>query len=81
MQPIRFPETNVTYAQDQPQYQPLPVHRVITDPQGRITCCWQLTFWERLKMLWSGVIWQQILTFNRPLQPQMLTVDKPEIKV
>lgn len=79
MQLITFPEVNVTYAQDQPQYTPLPAYRNITDPEGRLTCCWQLTFWERIKILFSGVVWQQVLTFNRPLQPQKLTIEKPTI--
>jgi hypothetical protein len=29
-------------------------------------------------VLFSGLIWHQILTFNGPLQPQLLTVEKPD---
>lgn len=81
MKPVKFSEVTATYGQDQPGYVPLPAYRDMTDPLGRMVCCWQLTFWERIKILWTGAVWQQVLTFNRPLQPQQLTIDKPPIKV
>lgn len=74
-----FPEQTVTYAKDQPQYLPLPAHRFRDDPQGRIACCWKLTLRERFRVLFTGAIWQQVLTFNQPLQPQKLTVEKPDM--
>lgn len=76
---IEFPEVTTVIAKDQPQYNPLPAHR-FQDAEGRIACCWKLTWPERLKLLWRGVIWHQILTFNQPLQPQLLTVEKPDMK-
>jgi hypothetical protein len=79
MRIVAFPEQTVTYAKDQPQYISLPAHRFADDPQGRIACCWALTWRERLRVLFSGTIWQQVLTFNQPLQPQKLTVEKPDM--
>jgi hypothetical protein len=79
MRVVSFPEQTVTYAKDQPQYISLPAHRFADDPQGRIACCWALTWRERLRVLFSGTIWQQVLTFNQPLQPQKLTVEKPDM--
>lgn len=79
MKLIQFQEHNATFAKDQPEYLPLPAHRVADDPQGRIICCWKLSWTDRFKVLWSGVIWHQVLTFNQPLQPQLLTTDKPEM--
>lgn len=76
---IKFPEQTTTYAEDQPQYQPLPAFKVPNDPEGRIVCCWRLSFVERLKVLFTGLIWHEILTFNQPLQPQLLEVDKPDM--
>jgi hypothetical protein len=66
MEPIDFPQANVTYALDQPEYLPLPAKR---EENGMVTSCWQLTWRERFKILFSGrlYIWQ--LTFNQPLQP------------
>lgn len=78
MQVVEFPEQTTTYAKDQPQYVPLPAHRFANDlGEGRIACCWKLTWRERLYVLWTGRVWQQVLTFNKPLQPQKMTVEKP----
>lgn len=73
---IEFPEQTVVIAKDQPEYHPLPAHR-FCDVQGRIACCWRLSFRERLRVLFTGTIWHEILTFNHPLQPQKLSVQKP----
>lgn len=78
MQIMDFPEVTVVIAKDQPQYRPLPAHRH-GDQKGRITCCWKLTWKERIRVLFSGVIWHQILTFKQPLQPQLLMVEKPDM--
>jgi len=72
MELIEFPEQTVMIAKNQPEYRPLPAHRFANDPSGRIAFCWSLTWWERLRLLWH-----EVLTFERPLQPQLLTVDKP----
>lgn len=76
MKLIEFPEQTIVIAEDQPQYQPLPAFQ-FGDEQGRIACCWKLTWRERFEVLLRGVIWHQILTFKQPLQPQLLTVNKP----
>lgn len=81
MRIIEFPEQTMVIAKDQPEYNPLPAHRVSNDAQGTIHCVWKLTWLERFKVLFTGKVWHSILTFNRPLQPQLLSVDKPEMKV
>lgn len=78
MELIPFPEQTTTYAKDQPQYRLLPAHR-FNDDEGRIACCWSLSWRERLHVLFTGKIWHQILTFDKPLQPQKLTVEKPDM--
>lgn len=75
---IEFPEQTTVIAEDQPEYLPLPAH-MFNDPQGRIACCWQLSWKERLRLLVTGRLWHQVLTFNQPLQPQHLSVKKPEM--
>lgn len=77
MKLIEFPEQTEVIARNQPEYRPLPAHRFVGDHSGRIAFCWSLTWWERLAVLWRGVLWHEVLTFGRPLQPQLLTVDKP----
>lgn len=78
MRLIEFPEQTVVIAKNQPEYNPLPAHQFGTT-DGRIACCWKLTWRERFAVLFSGVVWHQILTFGSPLQPQLLTVEKPEM--
>ncbi len=79
MKLIEFPEQTVVIAKDQPQYNPLPAYRYPDDPQGRIAFCWSMTWKERLQCLITGRLWHEVLTFNRPLQPQKLGVNKPEM--
>lgn len=71
-----FPEVTVTIAKDQPEYLPLPAH-VASD--GVVTCCWTMSWRERLRALVTGKVWHQVMTFGAPLQPQLLTTAKPEI--
>jgi hypothetical protein len=76
---VPFPEQTTVYAKDQPQYRQLPAYR-FGDAEGRIACCWSLSWRERVRVLLTGRLWHQILTFNQPLQPQLLTVEKPEME-
>ena len=76
MTPVVFKEINVTFAENQPQYLPLPAHR---DAAGIVTTRWRLSFAERIKLLWSGCVWLQQMTFYQPLQPQKPSVDRPEL--
>lgn len=78
MKLIEFPEQTVVIAKDQSEYRPLPAHQ-FKDENGRIACCWCLSLKERFQLLITGKLWHQILTFNRPLQPQLLSVEKPEM--
>ena len=74
---IEFPEQTVIIAKDQPEYMPLPAHRVPNDPQGTIVCCWKLTWRDLLKLAFTRKIWHTVLTFNAPLQPLLLSVNSP----
>ncbi len=77
MEIIDIPEKTVVIAKDQPQYIPIPAHQ-FKDAEGRIAFCWRLNWRERVRVLFTGHIWHQVLTFNTALQPQKLTVEKPE---
>ncbi len=80
MKPIEFKEQNVTYAKDQPEYQPLPAFKSDT-PQGEVISCWKLTIRERLILLFTGRLWVSLMTFNRPLTPSYFTVKKSEVLI
>lgn len=73
--PVVSGHAEVVYAKDQPEYLPLPAHRA---DDGRVTTRWQLTWKERLQVLLRGNIYLQLLTFNMPLQPVMLSTTVPE---
>jgi len=79
MKLVEFPERTVVIAKDQPQYNPMPAHRYPDDPEGRVTCCWELTDEEIAEVARTKRIWHTILTFGGPLQPQLLQVEKPQI--
>ena len=73
-----FPGHNVVYAKDQPEYRPLPAYAWPDDARGRLTCCWELTWKERLRVLFTGRIWHTMLSFGQLLQPQLLETERPE---
>jgi hypothetical protein len=75
MKLIEFKEQNIIIAKDQPEYLPLPARR---SDDGQVICCWKLSIKERIKLLFTGRVWHIILTFNEPLQPQLLVVNKPQ---
>ena len=74
MKPIEFDGFNCTYAKDQPEYLPFPV---LKTADGEVISCWALTWRERLHVMFTGRLWYSVLTFNRPLQPQLPSVRKP----
>ena len=74
MKPVTFPEVNCTFAKNQPEYLPLETYK---DEEGQVTSCWKMSFWECLKVLISGRIWITVMTFNKPLQPQKISVNDP----
>ena len=68
MSPIKFKEQNVVYAENQPEYLPLPAFKN-ESPQGEVISCWQLSFIERMRILFTGKLWVCLLSFNKPLTP------------
>lgn len=74
MEIVTFKECNTVYAENQPEYLSLPAYRA---DDGRITSCWKLSFFERLKVMFRGKVFLQVLTFNQPLQPLLMLVNNP----
>ena len=80
MKPIEFKEQNIVFAKDQPPYLPLPAYQ--DDEQGgRVFHCWQLSFIERVKVLFTGKLWINVLNFHKPLQPIKPMINCPFTKV
>ena len=74
MTPCEFPEANIRFGEGQPEYQVLPAVRMLFN--GEVVTCWRPSWVERLKLLWTGRVWVHQLTFDRPLQPLIVTVHK-----
>lgn len=75
MKPLKFPEQNVTFAEKQPEYIPLPAY----DDGNAVVFCMGLSFRERVKILFTGKMWCSLLMFGRPLTPSFFTVDKVQV--
>ena len=76
MKPIEFPEQTDLIAKDQDEYQTLPAR--ITD-DGQVISCWQLSFKERMRLLFTGKLWLSVWTFGSALQPLYPTTKKEEL--
>lgn len=74
MDVVKFKECNITYAENQPEYLPLPALKM---DDGEIVTCWKPSIKEKLKIVFKGKIWLNVLTFNKPLQPLRMSANKP----
>ena len=78
MRPIKFKFQNTVFAKDQPEYGQLPAY-VKEGSNGEVISCWKLSFRERLRVLIFGKVWLDLMTFNKPLTPSMLSTDRKEL--
>lgn len=79
MKPIKFDGINAVFGANQPEYQPLPAERVGKPKTGQVNTCWELSKDELKQIRETGKIWVSLLTFGQPLQPVLISVDKPEV--
>jgi hypothetical protein len=78
MKPVEFKHQNVVFAKDQPEYQPLPALKLDT-PQGEVISCWKMSLKERIKVLFTGRVWLSLMSFNKPLTPSYISVNRKEV--
>lgn len=78
MKPVNFKHQNAEFAKNQPEYGTLPALR-IDSPEGEVISCWKLSFKERLRVLFLGKVWMSLMSFNRPLTPSYLSVNRKEV--
>lgn len=79
MEPIKFDGVNVVFGAEQPEYKPLPAERVGNAKTGQVNTCWALSPDEIKKVQETGQIYVSLLTFGQPLQPLLVSVEKPDI--
>ena len=69
-----LPVTN--FAESQDEYQTLPA---FLQDDGTVLTRWRLTWKERLTIFLCGDLYLFVLTFNQPLQPLSLQVERPKM--
>lgn len=78
MDPVKFEGHNTIFAEDQPEYIPLPARIGIMPLPGAngeldgaiaVSTCWKLSEEELEQVKKEGVIYLTVLTFGNPLQP------------
>lgn len=74
MTPTDFQGSNAVFGAKQPEYLPLPAEVRGDD----VITCWKLSAEEIEKVCDYGEIWITIKTFGQPLQPLLVTAEKPE---
>lgn len=74
MKAVPFKEANVLFARDQKQYNPLTAFK---DESGVVVSCWELSWLDKMRVLFTGKVWLKLHTFNQPLQPQLLQTEYP----
>jgi len=75
MKPVKFKECNVIFAEQQNQYNDLPALKY-ENREGNVITSWKMSPWERLRILFTGRVWINTLTFNRDLQPVFVSVKR-----
>lgn len=71
-----FKEQNVIFAENQTEYEPLPA---LKTEEGDVITCWELSDEEIELIKANKCLYLAVKTFNTPLQPIFLTVDKNEV--
>jgi hypothetical protein len=79
MKPIKFKGHNLVLAENQEEYHPLPVCDERT-PEGTKVSCWQLTWKERILILFTGRLFISQFTFGHSYQPILPMTDWEEPK-
>ena len=77
MEAIKFKECNVDFAKNQEEYNTLPAFA--DRKNGVVTTCYKLSLKDLIKIIFTRKIWLSLLTFNKPLTPQLLSVNKKDV--
>lgn len=70
------PEKETVYAEDQPEYIPLPTLRT---PDGIVLSRWELSDEELQTVMATRSVYLALHTFNQPLQPIIMAVEPPGV--
>lgn len=76
MDAVEFKGCNVELAKNQKEYKTLPAFH--DKENGIMVTCYKLSFKELLKVVLTRKVWLGQMTFNGPLQPQKLSVNRKD---
>ena len=76
MTPIEWKHSTIKIAETQDEYITLPAH-IEKGGNGTVTTCWRASIRDRIRILFKGRVYLQLLTFNRPLQPLIMQTTDP----
>jgi len=77
MNAIKFKDCNVEFAKNQKEYKTLPAFR--DTENGIVITCYKLSLIDLLKVVFTRRVWLGQMTFNEPLQPQKLSVNRKDL--
>ena len=78
MKAIEFKHQTIVFAKDQPEYLPLPALK-IKGREGQVISCWKMSIKERIRVLFTGVVWMNLMSFNKPLTPSYLSTRRKDV--
>ena len=78
MEVVKFKHQNVVFAERQTEYSPLPALK-IDSHQGEVISCWKMNFKERVIVLFTGKVWLSLMSFNKPLTPSFMSVERKKV--
>ena len=73
MKAIKFKHQTHTLAESQDEYITLNILK-IPGIEGEVISCWKLSLKERIKILFTGTLWHNQLSFNKDPMPIRLSV-------
>lgn len=78
MKPTTFKHQNIVFAKDQKR---VSAASGIKTRDTRMSCniVLELTGWEQVNILFTGRMWLNLLSFNNPLTPSLLSVNRKDM--
>jgi len=74
MKVVEFPQANCKIAESQDEYQTIPAWK---SKDGRVIALFELDDEDKKRILETGEIWIDVLTFNQQLQPFFIHTETP----
>ncbi len=74
MKAIKFKGFNQTFGLNSKVFPPMPAYQ---SKEGEVVTCWQMSFAQKLLILFTGKVWVHTITQNANLQYFILTPIRP----